>query len=381
MDEREFTGRIAGEVRSAYGQYVYFHPHELPFDIRISERIRRRSISAIASLSRLDGRASEMSEAERGIFLKAFALKESAHSSSIEGTRSTMDDLYRYEKEPPVTESNLRDAQEVLNYKDALDLGLRRLASGGRIDVMLLHDMHRTLMKGVRGENKSPGEFKSSQNAIGRAGDTLDTAKMVPAPPEAVEYLIENLLAYADSEEDPIIKTAILHYQFESIHPYRDGNGRMGRMLILLMLAKEGILHYPVIYPSEYFDRRRDEYIDRLFDVSSKDMFEEWLDFFIDAMTEQASESSSMMDGLKSYRRRLRDLAGTKLELEVCEMLFSNPYVRSADVMETCGVSNPTATKVLAVLEGKGVLREITGKTRNKLYSADAVLEILARRR
>ena len=381
MDEREFTGNIAGEVRSAYGQYVYFQPHELPFDIRISERIRRKSINAIVSLSRLDGRASEMSEAERRIFLKASTLKESTHSSSIEGTRSTMDDLYRYEKDPPATESNLRDAQEVMNYKDALDLGLGRLGSGGHIDVGLLHEMHRTLMKGVRGENKSPGEFKTNQNAIGRAGDTLDTAKMVPAPPESVEHLIDNLLEYADSDEDPVIKTAILHYQFESIHPYRDGNGRMGRMLILLMLAKEGILHYPVICPSEYFDRRRDEYIDRLFDVSSKDRFEEWLEFFIDAMVEQASESSSMMDELKSYRNRLRGMAGTKLELDVCEMLLSNPYIRSTDVMKTCGVTNPTATKVLSALEEKGIIREITGKIRNKLYSADAILEILSRKR
>ena len=161
-------------------------------------------------------------------------------------------------------------------------------------------------MSGVRGENKSPGEFKTTQNAIGTIGDTLDTAKMVPAPPETVDHLIENLLGYIESDEDPMVKIALVHYQFEVIHPYRDGNGRMGRLLILLLLAKEGILHYPVIYPSGYFDRMRGRYIDKLFGVSSKDEFSEWLDFFMDAMIEQSKESIRMIDGLKKYKKKLQ---------------------------------------------------------------------------
>lgn len=378
MDEREFTSKIAGEIRSYYGEFVYFQPYDLPFDIEISNRIRRKSLKAIINLAHLDGKASEMEKTERDIFLKVFSIKESSHSSSIEGTRSTTEDLYRYEKQRPASESQERDAREVLNYRDALELGLRKIREGEPLGVQLFHEMHRTLLQGVRGENKSPGEFKTIPNAIGRPGDTLETAKMVPASPESVDHLIDNLLEFLDSEEDPIIKIALAHYQFEVIHPYRDGNGRMGRMLILLLLAKEGILHYPVIYPSEYFDRRRGMYIDRLFDVSSKDMFDEWFDFFIDALNEQAKESIRLIDSLKRYKRYLQGMATSKLESDIINLLFMNPYVNSRDVMDNCGVTNPTAVRALSALVDKGILREITGKKRNALYAADEILEILS---
>jgi len=381
MDEREFTSKIAGEVRSNYGAYIYFQPNELPFDLEIGTDLMKKTLKAVISLARLDGKASEMEESERGIFLKAFTLKESSHSSSIEGTRSTTEDLYRYEKEPPTSEYQERDAREVLNYRDALEIGLREIENGTPLDIPLLHKMHKVLMQGVRGENKSPGEFKTYPNAIGRAGDTLETAKMVPAPPESVERLIENLLTFLDSDENPIIKTALAHYQFEVIHPYRDGNGRMGRMLILLILAKEGILRYPVIYPSEYFDRKRDEYIDRLFDVSSKDRFNEWVEFFTDGLLKQAEESMRLIDSLKDYKIHISRTCDSTLEREVIGMLFMNPYIKSRDIMEKCKVSNPTATALLAEMERKGILRETTGKKRNRMYAADAILEILSGKR
>ena len=380
MNENEFTSKISGEVRSSYGQYVYFQPHDLPFDINLSKELSRKSMKALILLSRLDGKASEIDEMERDVFLKAFTLKESSHSSSIEGTRSTMDDLYLYEKNPPDTENRIRDSKEVMNYKEALDIGFKAVREGRRIDVELLHNMHRKLMEGVRGENKSPGEFKKTQNAIGRPGDTLDTAKMVPAPPETVDHLIGNLLDYIYSDDDPLMKIALVHYQFECIHPYRDGNGRIGRLLILLILAMEDILHYPVIYPSEYFDRRRDEYIDGLFDVCSKDKFDEWFDFFFDAMIEQSKESMIVMDGLRSYKRRLKSIAKTKTESDVIDLLFINPYINSKDIIGYCDVSAPTANKILSFLEEKGIIREITGKKKNTMYSADGVLEILSGR-
>ena len=152
----------------------------------------------------------------------------------------------------------------------------------------------------------------------------------------------------------------------------------MGRMLILLILAREGILSYPVIYPSEYFDRRRNEYIDRLFEVSSKDRFGEWLGFFIDALLEQSEESMRLIDSLKRYKGYLLDTATTKLEMDVISLLFMNPYIASRGVIDHCKVSNPTATTVLSSMERKGILREITGKKRNMLYAADTILEILS---
>ena len=313
------------------------------------------------------------------ILLNTLTLKESVHSSSIEGTRSTISDVYRSERDD-VDDTMKRDVKEVRNYIDALKYGIEAIGKGGRITVDLVHELHRILLTGTRGENKSPGTFKTNQNAIGIPGDTLETAKMVPAPPEAVERLIDNLLAYLDTDEDPLVKIALAHYQFEVIHPYRDGNGRIGRLLIMLLMVKEGLLSYPVIYPSEYFDRNRDEYIDRLFDVSSADRFDEWLNFFIGAMKEQADGSIRMIDGLRNYRKQLEPLCETLVERKLIDLLFRNPYVRAGDVAAYCGISGPTAMKAITRLESEGVLREVSGRKRNRLYLADGVLDILMRR-
>ena len=223
------------------------------------------------------------------------------------------------------------------------------------------------------------GEFKTEQNAIGRPGDTLDSAPMVPAPPESVEHLIENLLEYIGSYDDPIVKTALVHYQFEAIHPYRDGNGRMGRLLIMLLLQMEGVLAYPVIYPSEYFDRYRDQYIDALSAVSTDDKIEEWIGFFAAALKKQAENSMNTISALRSYRSSLKESYGRSAVLiHAIDLSFSNPYIRSNDLSEAAGVSHPTAIRALKELESRGVLREITGRTRNMVFLAEGVLEILS---
>ena len=379
MDEKDFTSEIAGSVRfSTDGMYSYFQPNELPFDLTIGRDIHRRSLEAVISLGNLNGRVSGMDEVERTILLNTFTLKESVHSSSIEGTRSTISDIYRSERDD-VGDTMKRDVKEVRNYTDALKYGIEAIGKGGNITVDLIHELHRILLTGTRGENKSPGTFKTYQNAIGMPGDTIESAKMVPAPPEAVEHLIDNLLTYLDSDEDPLVKIALAHYQFEVIHPYRDGNGRIGRLLILLIMVKEGLLSYPVICPSGYFDRNRDEYIDRLFDVSSADRFDEWLNFFIGAMKKQADGSIRMIDSLRNYRKQLEPLCETLVGRKVADLLFRNPYVRGGDVAAYCGVSGPTAMKAISRLESEGVLREVSGRKRNRLYLADGVLDILMR--
>ena len=377
MDEREFTSKIAGSVRfNTDGMYSYFQPNELPFDLSIGRDIYRKSLDAVISLGNLNGRVSGMDEDERMIVLNTLALKESVHSSSIEGTRSTISDVYRSERED-VDDTMKLDVKEVRNHIDALKYGIEAIGKGGNITVDLIHELHRILMTGIRGENKSPGTFKTNQNAIGMPGDTLETTKMVPAPPEAVEHLIDNLLAYLDTDEDPLVKIALVHYQFEVIHPYRDGNGRIGRLLIMLLMVKEGLLSYPVICPSEYFDRNRMEYFDGLFDVSSADRFYKWLNFFIGAMKEQADGSIRMIDGLRNYRRQLEPLCGTLVERKLIDLLFRNPYVRAGDVAAYCSISGPTAMKAISRLESEGVLREVSGRKRNRLYLADGVLDIL----
>lgn len=379
MDETQFTSKISGEVRYGNnGSYAYFQPHDLPFDLVIPDEISRKSRDALISVSNLNGLVSGMDEEERNIFLAAFTLKESVHSSSIEGTRSTISDVYRSRKEEPPA-SIKRDVKEVTNYMDALEYGMRMM-EGSDLNVELINRMHVMLLDGTRGANKSPGQFKTEQNAIGVPGDTLETAKMVPAPPESVEHLMDNLLEYIGSEEDPMIKLALSHYQFEAIHPYRDGNGRIGRLIMMLILYREGLLRYPAIYPSEYFDNHRDAYIDGLFGVSSRDGFEEWMAFFMDGLKEQADRSIAMIGRLKTYRRQLESRYETVNGMRVIRMMFSNPYMTVNDVAVTCEVSRPTALKLLQGMEHDGVLREISGKKRGLLYLAEGVLEILMSR-
>ncbi|MBR6204207.1 MAG: Fic family protein [Candidatus Methanomethylophilaceae archaeon] len=379
MDETRFKSKISGEVRiSNRGFYAYFQPHDLPFEMNLSPETRKACNEALMALSRLDGRSSDMSPKERNTFLLNFTLKESVHSSSIEGTTSTLSDMFLQEVED-VGESVRRNAKEVSNYRDALELGMQKIEESRRVDIELLHSMHKVLMDSVRGGSKSPGEFKTEQNAIGRPGDTLDSAPMVPAPPESVEHLIENLIEYIDSYDDPIVKAALVHYQFEAIHPYRDGNGRMGRLLIMLLLRMEGVLAYPMIYPSEYFDRNRDQYIDALSAVSSDDKIEEWIEFFAIALKSQAEDSMNTINALRSYRDRLKKTYGKSTTLiHAIDLSFSNPYIRPNDLSKVAEVTHPTAIRALKDLESEGILREITGRSRNMVFLAEGVLEILS---
>ncbi|MCL1983940.1 MAG: Fic family protein [Methanomassiliicoccaceae archaeon] len=379
MDETKFTGTIAGEVRWAMnGAYCYFHPHELPPNMVIDRRTQLTLSEAAVELARLDGMTSQMDTEEYEILLTAFTLMESASSSSIEGTRSTLDDLYRSERIEEEDALRARDNREVMSYKNALAEGLGALKGGEKISVDLIKRLHRTLMRNDRGSNLSPGEFKTSQNAIGTAGDNLETAKMVPACPESVERLMDNWIEYVNSEDvGTIEKTAVSHFQFESIHPFRDGNGRMGRLLIVLTIYSDGLLRSPVLYPSDYFNRHRDEYIDGLFDVASKDAFKEWLSFFAEALRTQALSSMKTIGRLRRYRKELTNNEKNINIVRTVGMLFRNPYVRATDVKKALGISLPTANSVLGELQGRGVIREITGRSRNRVYLADGIMEIL----
>lgn len=379
MDEKEFTGNIAGEVRWAMnGEYCYFHPHELPLDIDIGRKTQMSLSAAAVELARLDGMTSQMNSEESEILLTAFTLIESASSSSIEGTRSTLDDIYRSERVAEKDEARARDNREVMSYKNALTEGFEALSNGETISVSLIKRLHRTLMSNDRGSDLSPGEFKTSQNAIGAPGDTLETAKMVPASPESVERLMDNWIEYVNSRDvGTIEKVAVSHCQFESIHPFRDGNGRMGRLLIVLIIYSDGLLRSPVLYLSDYLNRHRDAYISGLFDVASKDAFPEWLDFFAEALRTQAVSSMRTIGRLQRYRVKITENEDNINIIRTVNMLFRNPYIRSADVKYELGVSMPTANSVLGELQDRKVIREITGKTRNRTYVADGIMEIL----
>ena len=379
MDESDFIGTKTGEVRwSMYGEYCYFHPHDLPFDHDYSPEVISAMTDASIELARLDGMLGLVDDSTVEMLSRNLSLMESTSSSSIEGTRSTVDDVFRSEKEEENNESIIRDNQEITNYRKALIQGFDELPAGGRFDIEIIKRLHRTLMAGVRGSDKSPGEFKVHQNAIGMASDTLETAKMVPASPESVDHLIDNWLEYVNSDSlNTVEKMAMAHYQFEAIHPFRDGNGRVGRLLSLMILRRDGLLKYPILYISGYLNSRRSEYIDLMYRVSSRDSIDEWLTFFSEGLCIQARSAAKTVEALIRYRKRLTDAAEDLKETKVVEMLFRNPYITSRNIVEELDISVPTANKILDRFQSEGILREVTGKGRNRLYCAEGIIDIL----
>lgn len=380
MDESDFKGSITGEVRWGMNRnYCYFHPHDLPFDWLCSREVQYEMGRASTELARLDGMLMALGDESVRMLTMNLTLKESTSSSSIEGTRSTVDDVFRSEKEIEKDEIRSRDNKEIVNYRRALIEGFSELPVGGDITTEMIKGLHRTLMESVRGADKSPGEFKTHQNAIGMASDTLETAKMVPASPESVDHLLDNWVRYVNSDSvDTVEKLSMAHYQFEAIHPFRDGNGRVGRLLSLMILRRDGLLRYPILYLSGYLNTNRAEYIERLYRVSSEDSIDEWLSFLARGLFTQAKSTAVTVDALLGYRTKILAMAENINESRTMELLFRNPYVTVKDVCDSVGVSAPTAGRVLDRLCSAGILREVTGKSRNRLYRSDDILGMLS---
>ncbi|MGN1044493.1 MAG: Fic family protein [Candidatus Methanomethylophilaceae archaeon] len=331
---------------------------------------------ALINLSKLDGKVSQMTAEERNVLLRPFVLMESTKSSAIEGTGTTIEDIYMSERVEETDIDKINDNREVLNYRDALLYATRD--HKGEITEDLVLELHSILMKGVRGETKSPGTYRTAQVFVGSKWDDLDTARFVPLPPEQVPWKIRNLFDYMNDEnENVLLSAALSHYQFETIHPFTDGNGRMGRLLIMLILSKGGVLEYPVLYLSGYFNNYRDEYINRLNGIREKDDFESWIMLFLDALIEQSNRSMDLIDSLFSYRKQLYDAENDRNAIRLIDSLFVNPYIRKADVAEMCGIHISTAGKLVNSFVDKGILREISGKRRNQLFVCDNIIRML----
>ena len=377
MKEENYHPTVSGEIRhSDNGGFTYFWPNDLPMNIPLSRKTFKKIETATIVLSRLDGKMSQMSENDRDAMLIPIALLESVNSSAIEGTGTTMEDLYLSERIEEIDPHKLNDNREVLNYRDTLNHAIQ--IGSEKISEELVLELHKILMKGVRGEHKSPGEYRTVQVLVGSKGDTVDTAKFVPLPPEQVPWKIVNLFEYMnDPDENILLCAALSHYQFETIHPFTDGNGRMGRLIIMLILNKRGILRYPVLYLSGYFNNYRDEYIDRLNRIRECDDFESWVDLFLDALIEQSKRSIELIDSLFEYRRQLHESESEANATRLIDSLFANPYVRKKDVADICGIHLSTAGKLVNSMVEKGILVETTGHKRNQMFVCKRIMEIL----
>lgn len=370
------------EVTHFQGESVRaFIPPPLPPQPPLQfERLQGLLEQANQALGRLDGLASVLPDLT--LFLYAYVRKEAVLSSQIEGTQSSLSDLMLFENEeaPGVP---LEDVREVSNYVAALTYGLDRLRGGFPMSLRLLREIHGVLLSHGRGSEKEPGEFRRSQNWIG--GTRPGNALFVPPPPEFVlECMgqLENFLHEERPELPLLIRAGLAHVQFETIHPFLDGNGRLGRLLITFLLCAGGALQEPILYLSLFFKTHRQAYYDHLMNVRTKGDWEGWMEFFLEGVKETSAQAVAaarrIIALMESDRRKIEQIGRPSASvLRVHQCVQTHPIVSIAAVAEKVGISFPTASVAVDHLSRMGILREISGKRRNRLFVYGEYLDIL----
>ena len=381
MKESDFISQKTGKlVWEPKGAYYRFEPKPFPIEIEETPELSAQAQKAIAALARLDGLTLKFTKEEITLFQAPFMIKEAQLSSEIEGTRSTISDVYKEEKIRELDPEKRKDNEEIRNYKDALIWAIGNLPE--QFSEEYIKTIHEMLLKGVRGQDKEPGRYKKYQNAVGKRDDTLDTAKFVPASPQTTPYLMKNLIDYSNQETlSALYKIGQIHYQFEAIHPFRDGNGRLGRMLIVLQLCKEKILQHPLLYISEYLTRNRDTYIELLYNVSARGEMEEWLLFFLRALEIQAKDSLDLLKKIDNYKRELHEKAqiisqSPKMH-SVVDFIFKQPFFTVSDIKKLLNTSQPTAWNLINKLIRAGVVKEYGIEKNTKIYLAEKIISLL----
>jgi Fic family protein len=358
-----------------------FVPPSLPPNPPIqTEALLGRLSTADRALGRLDGVATLLPD--KALFLYMYVRKEAVLSSQIEGTQSTLSDLLLFETEAEAG-APIDDIREVSNYVDAMMYGLERMADLP-ISLRLIREMHERLMKGSRGGTKSPGEFRTSQNWIG--GTRPGNAIYVPPPVTELMTCLDAFekFIHADTPGLPLlVKAGLLHVQFESIHPFLDGNGRLGRLLITLYLCSQRALREPLLYLSLFFKQHRADYYRLLQEVRERGIWEAWLEFFLDGVTQTADQAfdsairiTELFKADRGHITAAGDRAGSVLRLH--ELLQTNPYLTAAAAVKRSGLTMPTVNNAFAELQKLGVVTEVTGRKRGRVFCYKAFLDILS---
>ncbi len=360
------SGQFIKQLKGV-NQYKAFIPNALPFNITNDLQLQDLLSKANLALGRLDGIAETLPEVNFFIFM--YVRKEATLSSQIEGTQATFTDVLKAEVN---IEENNKDVDEIINYISAMNYGLDRLKTLP-LSLRLIKEIHEKLLVGVRGKNKNPGNFRTTQNWIG--GATIETASFVPPPSNEIMGLLGNLESFLHDKSfiPTLIKIGLVHYQFETIHPFLDGNGRIGRLLITFYLCQQGALKKPLLYLSEFFLKNRREYYDKLENVQSKDDIEGWLKFFLTGIaqtSENALKTATRILKLKEQDTfRISSLGRTTEKgMIVLSHLYTSPYVRVKDIEHITGLKNPNALLLVSRLMKLGILKEVTGKSRNRIF-------------
>lgn len=373
--------RAGKYVSVLYGEMAYkaFEPVVLPPKptIDINDELSLLIGKAHRELGRLDGISEQIPDID--MFVAMYVRKEALLSSQIEGTQATLDDIL----DPDIEENTNLEVQDVVNYIKAIQFAVARLDELPLCN-RLLKETHILLMEGVRSQDKNLGEFRRSQNWIGPQGGSLKNAIYVPPTVESMEYAMSELEKFMNEEDemDPLLKIGLIHYQFETIHPYLDGNGRIGRMLITLWMMLQGLLKYPVLYISYYLKRNRVEYYDRLMDVRHKGHYEEWVSFFLKgiiASAEDACETIHVINKLNiENRAKIEALPGRKKTvIRLFNYVQRNPIIDIAKTSVALGVQYNTVAKAVDTLVALEILEQANSYKRNRRFMYSGYLDAL----
>lgn len=361
MQPEDYPSYAFGTVRRTPGRFGYFafHPTSCPREMSLAPETVSALSAADRALGRLAGAGRLLPNPH--LLVQPYLTREALASSQIEGTQASLSDVL--EQDASGTPSRDPDIQEVQNYVAAFELG-RRLLDELPLSLRLLRAMHERLMAGVRGQDKHPGEFRSTQNWVGAPGSTLEAARFVPPPVAAMQDALRDLERYLNEPTTlpPLVVCAMAHYQFETIHPFLDGNGRLGRLLVTLFLIANGELPEPLLYLSPYFERDRTAYYEHLQAVREHGRVQEWLVYFLNGVALQARDAVERVDRLvdlqTTYRQQLVD--DRSQASAVVELLFGNPFVTTRRVTDALSITNAGANNLLRRLETLGILQQLS---------------------
>jgi Fic family protein len=377
MNPKDFRCPEAGRVIRTPEDYHAFIPASLPPAIPYGAELALALSRADAALSELSGLGRLLPNPH--LLIAPYIRREAVLSSRIEGTRASLSDILLDEMQAEVPDGDEADVGEVRNYVAALEHGVKRLRKLP-LSLRLVRELHARLMKGVRGDRATPGEFRRSQNWIGPRGSTPATALYVPPPPAPMQQLLsgwERFLHERGKHPD-LIQCALMHEHFEAIHPFLDGNGRVGRLLITLFLIERERLSQPLLYLSAYIEANRQDYYDLLQRVRTHCDWTGWLLFFLTGVTETARDAIRRADDLMALREKFRGRLKDKPKaIALLDELFLNPYITVARAVKMLKVSNPTARQTVSLLVRAGMLKEISGRKWGQLYLAGPIMKVI----
>lgn len=368
----EYISNLSGEA-----MYKSFRPAPLPPVIDMDNEMVSLLTSATKALATLDTLSSYIPN--MNLFVSMYVRKEALLSSQIEGTQATLEDVL----DPLIEKNANQNVADVVNYIKATEFALERMNTLPLCN-RLIKETHEVLMSGVRGQEKNPGEFRTSQNWIGAAGSSLKNARYIPPNPEDMINAMSDLEKYINSDDslDLLIQAALLHYQFETIHPFLDGNGRVGRLLITLFLMEKKVLNSPALYISYYLKKNRIEYYDRMSEVRNKDNYEQWIKFFLNAIKESADESVETIKKLSELHDeniKKIDAMGraAKNAKAVFDYLEQNPIIDIGKTAEELNLAFSTVSLAVNRLVDAGILIQTNNANRNRVFAYEDYLAIL----